>query len=209
MSFPGDSDSKESACRFLDLGSKILGSRRCLGNGNDNALQYSCLENSMDREAWQATVYDIAKIFPIAQLVKNTPAVQETLLQYWVGKIHCRMDRLPTSVFLGFFCGSAGKESACNAENLGWIHGLGRFLGEWKGYPFQYSGLENSMDCIVHGVTQSRTWLSRSRTGLSSSHFQELSRTEWLTLSLFFFKAPCMPYSIHHIFYNLMAIFHS
>ena len=54
MSFPGDSDSKEPACRFLDLGSKMLGSRRCPGNGNDNALQYSCLENSMDRGAWKS-----------------------------------------------------------------------------------------------------------------------------------------------------------
>ena len=55
-----------------------------------------------------------------------------------------------------FPCGSAGKESACNAGDLGSIPGLGRSPGEGKGYPFQYSGLENSMDCIVHGVT----WLS-------------------------------------------------
>ena len=40
------------------------------------------------------------------------------------------------------------------------IPGLGRSPGERKGYPFQYSGLENSMDCIVHGITKSRTWLS-------------------------------------------------
>ena len=51
-------------------------------------------------------------------------------------------------------CGSAGKESACNVEDLGLILGLGRSLGEGKGYPLQYSGLENSMDCIVHGVTR-------------------------------------------------------
>ena len=44
--------------------------------------------------------------------------------------------------------------------DLGSIPGLGRFLGEGKGYQLQYSGLENSMDCIVHGVTKSRTWLS-------------------------------------------------
>ena len=130
----------------------------------------------------------------ITQLVKNTPAVQETLLQYWVEKIPCRMDRLPTSVFLGFFCGSAGKESACNVENLGWIHGLGRFLGEGKGYPFQYSGLENSMKYIVHEVTKSRTWLS-------SSHLQELSRTEWLTLSLFFSKR-----LVRHTLYIIYSI---
>ena len=44
--------------------------------------------------------------------------------------------------------GSVGKESTCNAGDLGLIPGLGRSLGEGKGYPLQYSGLENSMDCI-------------------------------------------------------------
>ena len=58
---------------------------------------------------------------------------------------------------LGFPCGSAGKEYACNEGDLGSIPGLGRFPGEGKGYPLQYSGLENSIDCIVHGVTGSRT----------------------------------------------------
>ena len=62
-----------------------------------------------------------------------------------VGKIHWRRDGLPTPVFLGFPCGSAGKECACNVGNLGLIPGLGRFPGEGKGYPLQYSGLENSM----------------------------------------------------------------
>ena len=52
------------------------------------------------------------------------------------------------------------KESACNAGDLDFIPGLGRFPGEGKGYPLQYSGLENSMDCIVHGVAKSRTWLN-------------------------------------------------
>ena len=52
------------------------------------------------------------------------------------------------------------KKSACNARDLGSIPGLGRSPGEGKGYPLQYSGLENSMDCIVHGVTKSRTQLS-------------------------------------------------
>ena len=66
----------------------------------------------------------------------------------------------PTSVFLGFHCGSAGKESACNARDLGLIPGLERSPGEGKSYPFQYSGLENSMDWIVHGVAKSQTWLN-------------------------------------------------
>ena len=52
---------------------------------------------------------------------------------------------------------SAGKESACNEGDLGWIPGLGKSPGEGKGYPLQYSDLENSMDRIVHGVTKSVT----------------------------------------------------
>ena len=47
--------------------------------------------------------------------------------------------------------GSAGKESACNVGDLGLIPGLGRSPGEGKGYPLEYSGLENSMDCISIG----------------------------------------------------------
>ena len=50
---------------------------------------------------------------------------------------------------IGFPCGSAGKESACNARDLGLIPGLGRSPRVGKGYPLQHSGLENSMDCIV------------------------------------------------------------
>ena len=51
--------------------------------------------------------------------------------------------------------GSAGKVSACNAGDLDSTPGLGRYPGEGNGYPLQYSGLENSMDCIVHGVAKS------------------------------------------------------
>ena len=55
---------------------------------------------------------------------------------------------------------SVGKESACNVGDLGLIPGLGRPLGEGKGYPLQYSGLENAKDYIVHGVSNSQTRLS-------------------------------------------------
>ena len=57
----------------------------------------------------------------------------------------------------GFPHSSVGKESACNAEDPGSIPGSGRSAGEGIGYPLQYSGLENSMECIVHGVTKSQT----------------------------------------------------
>ena len=66
---------------------------------------------------------------------------------------------------MGFPCGSAGKEFASNVGVLGSIPGLGKYPGEGKGYPFQYSGLENSLDCVVHGV-------AKDQTGLSAFHFQ-------------------------------------
>ena len=66
---------------------------------------------------------------------------------------------------MGFPGGSDGKESACNARDLGSIPGLGRSPGEGNSYPLQNSGLENSMDrgasqAVVHGVAKSRTQLS-------------------------------------------------
>ena len=61
---------------------------------------------------------------------------------------------------MGFPDSSVGKESACNVEDLGLIPGLGRSAGEGIGYPLQYSGLENSLDCIVHEVAKGRTRLS-------------------------------------------------
>ena len=74
----------------------------------------------------------------------------------WVGNMPWRWDRLPTPVFLGYSCGSASKESACSAGDLASVPGLGR-SPEGKGYPLPYSGLENSTDCIVHGVAKSWT----------------------------------------------------
>ena len=170
------------------LGS-ILGLGRSPGERKGYPLQYSGLENSMDcivhgvAKSWtQLSNFqrerDINVRFRRSPIVSNVPfytiselpwwlSWQRIRLQcrrpwfnYWVGKILWRRDRLPSPVFLDFPCGSAGKESACNAGDLGSIPGLGRSPGERKGYPLQYSGLENSMDCIVHGVAKSQTWLS-------------------------------------------------
>ena len=69
----------------------------------------------------------------------------------------------------GFPGGSAGKESACNARDLSSIAGLGRSPGEGKGYPLQYSSLENSMDYIVHGVAKSQARLSYFHSHVESS----------------------------------------
>ena len=85
----------------------------------------------------------------------------------WVGKIPWRRDRLLTPVFLGFPGGSSGKETACNVGDLGLIPGLGRYHAEGKGDPLQYSGLENSKDCIVHGVAKSQAQLNDFHVQLS------------------------------------------
>ena len=63
-------------------------------------------------------------------------------------------------LYWGFPHSSFGKESACNAGDQGLIPGLVRFAGEGRGYPLQYSGQKNSMDCGVRGVTKSQTRLS-------------------------------------------------
>ena len=68
----------------------------------------------------------------------------------------------------GFLGGSVGKESACNAGDLGSIPELGRSLGEGNGYPLQYSGLENPMDCIVHRVAKSDMTEQLSLTSLDT-----------------------------------------
>ena len=108
---------------------RIPGSGRSSGEENGYPLQYSGLENSTD-----CIVHGVAKNW-----------TQLSDFQF----CFC--------FFKGFPCGSAGKESARSAGDLGLIPGLGRSSGEEKGYPLQYSGLENSMDCINHGVAKSRT----------------------------------------------------
>ena len=80
----------------------ILGSGRSPGEGSGSPLQYSCLENPIDRGAWRATVYGVAKSWT------------------WV------------SIHTGFPGGSAGKESACNAGDLGLIPGLEEPLEKGK-----------------------------------------------------------------------------
>ena len=96
----------------------------------------------------------------IAQLAKNPPALLETLVQFLSREDLLEKGEATHSCILGFPCGSAGKESACSPGNRGLIPGLGRSPGEGKGYPLQYSGLENSTDCIVHGVAKS--WIQLS-----------------------------------------------
>ena len=130
-----------------------------------------------------------------AQLVKNRLQCRRFRFDSWVRKIRWRRDRLPTPIFLGFPCGSAGKEFACNAGDLSSITRLERSPGEGKAYPLQYSGLENSMDSIVHGVAKSQTRLSNfhfhctpmdcSPPGYSVYGILQARVLEWVAISSF------------------------
>ena len=80
----------------------------------------------MIREVWT---------FLVAQLVKNPPAMQETLVWFWVGKIPWKRNRLPTPVFMGFPGGVDGKVSACNAGDLVSIPGLIPWRRAWQPTP--------------------------------------------------------------------------
>ena len=94
---------------------------------------------------------------------------------------------------MGFPCGSAGKESACNAGDLGSIPGLGRPPGEGKRYPLQYSGLENSRDYAVLGVTKSRTRLGNFQFH-TDVYVQMHIHTAW--------RRPWQPTPVFHTIFN-------
>ena len=83
--------------------------------------------------------------------------------------VHFLLQQKVSTLAVCFPCGSAGKESTCNAGDLGLMPGLGRSPGEGKG---KYSGPENSMHYIVHGV-------ANSRTQLSDFHFHQTMREHW------------------------------
>ena len=71
----------------------------------------------------------------------------------------------------GLPCGSAAKEPSCNVGDVGLIRGLGSYPGEGKGYALQYSGLKNSMDCIVHGVTKNQFYFCQFSLLISTFQF--------------------------------------
>ena len=82
----------------------------------------------------------------------------------------------------GFPDSSVGKESACNAGDLGSIPGLGRSLGDGKGYPLQYSGLENTMNCIVHWIAKSRTQLRKFHLLTQNRGVEALQGMLWILI---------------------------
>ena len=88
----------------------------------------------------------------------STPKSRNVALKIQILKLLLNLMILIRSSLI--ILGLAGKESACNVGDLDSIPGLGRSPGEGKDYPLQYSGLENSMDCIVHGLAKSQIQLS-------------------------------------------------
>ena len=102
-----------------------------------------------------------SRVKPVSPALAGRFFTAEPLRKPWNHFYKCVLSRgyilsaapfdLPIAFSSGFPCSSAGKESACSVGDLGFIPGLGRSLGEGKGYPLQYSGLENSMDCISMG----------------------------------------------------------
>ena len=112
--------------------------------------------------------------FPDSSVGKESAcnAGDPSLIPGWENPLKKRQaTRSSTFGLFGLPCCSAGKESACSVGDLGSISGLGRSPGEGRGYPLQYSGLENSMDCLVHGV-------AKSQTRLRDFHFHQLILTE-------------------------------
>ena len=105
----------------------------------------------------------------MAQLVKNPPVMQGTLVQSLGWEDLLEKGKATHSVFLGFPGDSAGKNPPAIWET--WVRspGLERSPGEGKGYPLQYSGLENSMDCVVHGVAESDTTEQLALSGVSDA----------------------------------------
>ena len=130
---------------------------------------YGCLERINVRDGNRGHVFIFKlKIFSLGQLpylfLKWLLTWTVHLVHYFIMS-HTPQNSSLLSEPLGCRGGSDGKESACNAGDLGLITGLARSSGGGNGYPLQYPGLEDSMDggawsVTVHGVTKSRTWLS-------------------------------------------------
>ena len=123
------------------------------GEGNGNPLQRSCLENPRDGEAWWAAVCGVAQSRTQLKRLSSSSSGD--------GDIGCFFIFIFYFIFFSAFCssfffsavflnsnfywgivGSSGKESACNAGDLGSVPGLGRSPGGGHGNPIQYSGLE-------------------------------------------------------------------
>ena len=144
MGFSGGSDGKETTCNAGDLGS-VSGLGSSSGEGHGKPLQYSCLENPMNRRAWLATVYRVTESDTTEWLSTTTGVSQEA-------QVVLVVKNLPAN--------------AGDVKDIGLISGSGRSPGGGHGNPLQYSCLKNPMDrrdwwAMVHRVAQSWTRLKR------------------------------------------------
>ena len=201
LGFPGGSDSKKSAWNAGDRGS-IPGLGRPPGEGNGNPLQYSCLENSMDRGAWWTTVYGVAKIrtwlteriarktiqaqFGYHMSLPQNFSFQNPLDVKKPGKKLWTMKE--ANVSLGFSGGSAVKNPPVSAGDLGSVPGSGRSPSEGKGSPLQCSCPGNPRDrgawqAMVHGVAKSWHDLATKQCFFSMCHVQGMVLSSLYTLT--------------------------
>ena len=119
---------------------------------------------------WRVSLFERDYFWSYSYLLRGFPSssvgkCRRPQFDSWVRKIHCRRDRLPTPVFLGFSGSSDGKESTCNAGDLGLLPGSERFPGEGNGSPFQWGLKELDMT----------EWFSLHFTSLSPSQLEQYS----------------------------------
>ena len=154
LSLPGGSVGKESACNAGDLAS-IPGWERSPGGGHGNPLQYSCLENPMDRGAWWATVRGVTRV---GHDWSNLAAAAAIFYQNFIIVCNLLLWAFPVALVV--------KNPPANAGDIrvsGSIPQSGRSPGGGHGNPLQYPCLENPMDggvwqATVHGVRRRQTW---------------------------------------------------
>ena len=176
------SGGKEFACYVVDM-SSIPGLGRFHEEEKSYPLQYSSLENSMNcivhgvtkGRSWLSDfhfhfAFNVELKFPpperrsVCNFVILLDCETTMRFYFWVRKVCWRRDKLPAPIFLGFPCYSAGKESACNVGDVGWIPGLVRSPGEGNGLPTP-----------IFWPGKFHGWYG----------FAESDTTEWLSLSLF------------------------
>ena len=182
MGFPGGSDGKEAFCNARDLG-LTPGSGRSLAEGNGHPLQYSCLENPMDRGAWWGTVHGVAESGMTGQLTQLSGASSlhlPTLLSIGSGSSCITGRTHKTWASQVALVAKNPPASAGDTRDVGSIPVLGRSPGGGHGNPLQCSCLENPMDrgawwATVHGAARSRTPLKGFRTRTRTRPRQGLS----------------------------------
>ena len=137
--------------------------RKCYTPHTLDIFLFHCTSWLRNTPCKRITIYIKRPTYTLSVYQNKLPALDDFLITFLMkanfqNKIHMKL--LETVNRSNFPGGSDSKESTCIGGDVGSIPGLGRSPEEGKGHLLQYSGLENSMDCIVHGVTKSQTQLS-------------------------------------------------